>query len=178
MTMDGAVIELAEKLWNYHHLNQPLEKADVIVGLGSYDLRVAERCAELYSDNWAPFIIFSGHLGNWTRALWDRSEAEIFAEHAIARGVPANRITLEPKSTNIGENLTFTRDLLHTENIDATAVIIATKPSTERRVFATSKKVWPEVKTTITSPQISFSEQGVRREVGDDTHGDFACCQR
>jgi hypothetical protein len=60
---------LAQTIWNYLHLNLPLQKADCIVGLGSYDLRVAERCADLYKENWAPFIIFSGYLGNWTRGM-------------------------------------------------------------------------------------------------------------
>lgn len=44
--------------------------------------------------------------------MWDRSEAEIFAEHAIAKGVPGDKIKLETKSTNIGENVKFTRELL------------------------------------------------------------------
>jgi len=176
MAIDRATMLLAEQLWSYHHLNQPLERADFIVGLGSYDLRVAARCAELYSGNWAPSIIFSGHLGKWTIALWDRSEAEIFAEHAIARGVPANRIKLEPKSTNIGENLIGTRELLHAENVNAAAIIIVTKPATERRAFATSQKVWPEIKTVITSPQISFQEQlhgGIQENLIHEMVGDL-----
>src|ERR1700675_3618923 len=45
--MDSTVIDLAQQLWSYLRLNVPVEKADCIVGLGSYDLRVAERCAEL-----------------------------------------------------------------------------------------------------------------------------------
>ena len=60
MAIDSTVFRLAQQIWDYHRLNLPLEKADFIVGLGSYDLRVAERCADLYADNWAPFIIFSG----------------------------------------------------------------------------------------------------------------------
>jgi uncharacterized SAM-binding protein YcdF (DUF218 family) len=175
MVIDSAIIPLAEILWNYHRLNQRLVRADFIVGLGSYDLRVAERCAELYSDNWAPSIIFSGHLGSWTRALWDRSEAEIFADHAIGRGVPANRIMLESKSTNIGENLRFTKELLRTMNIDATAIIIVTKPSTERRAYARFKKVWSEISVAVTSPQIGFSEQfdgGIQENLIHEMVGD------
>jgi hypothetical protein len=92
--LSDEALHLAEVLWEYHYLKGPLEKSDCIVGLGSYDLRVAERCADLYFEKWAPLIIFSGYLGNWTKRMWHRSEAEIFAEHAIARGVPANKIVL------------------------------------------------------------------------------------
>jgi uncharacterized SAM-binding protein YcdF (DUF218 family) len=175
MVIDRAIIPLAETLWNYHHLNQSLVRADFIVGLGSYDLRVAERCAELYSANWAPSIIFSGYLGNWTRTLWNRSEAEIFAGHAIARGVPEDRIMLESKSTNIGENLKFTKELVRAMNIGAAAIIIVTKPSTERRAYATVKKVWPEINASVTSPQISFSEQfhgGIQEKLIHEMVGD------
>lgn len=137
----------------------PREKSDCIVSLGSYDLRVAERCADLYFDQWAPLIIFSGCLGNWTKRMWDRSEAELFAEHAIARGVPADKIKLETKSTNIGENVRFTRELLQAQGLLVNSITMVSKPSTERRMFATCKKIWPEMRVFFTSPRVDFAEQ-------------------
>ncbi len=153
------VLQLAHVLWDYHHLNGPLEKSDCIVGLGSYDLRVAERCADLYLEQWAPRIIFSGHLGNWTKRMWDRSEAEIFAEHAIARGVPADKIMLETKSTNIGENVRLTRELLRASGLHVHSITMVSKPATERRMCATCQKIWPEMRVFFTSPRLSFAEQ-------------------
>jgi len=153
------VLHLAQILWDYHHLNGPLEKSDCIVGLGSYDLRVAERCAGLYHEQWAPRIIFSGYLGNWTQLMWDRSEAEIFAEHAIARGVPPDKIQLEPKSTNIGENVRFTRELIEAQSLPAKSITMVSKPSTERRMFATCQKIWPGMRVFFTSPRVDFAEQ-------------------
>ena len=38
--------ELARVLWDYHRVVGTLATVDVIVGLGSYDLRVAHWCAE------------------------------------------------------------------------------------------------------------------------------------
>lgn len=157
--MNNQTILLAQKLWDYHHLGEALKKADFIVGLGSYDLRVAERCAELYFENWAPGIIFSGQLGNWTKSMWSRSEAEIFAEWAIQRGVPAYKIRLEKESTNIGENILFTKKDLVRSNVKVRSLIVVTKPTTERRAYATCKKVWPEMEVTVTSPNLSFSDQ-------------------
>ncbi|PIN72448.1 hypothetical protein COV22_03185, partial [Candidatus Woesearchaeota archaeon CG10_big_fil_rev_8_21_14_0_10_47_5] len=43
--VDKRTFELAKKLWDYHHVNQSLEKSDCILVLGSHDLRVAERGA-------------------------------------------------------------------------------------------------------------------------------------
>jgi DUF218 domain len=159
MALDSEVASLAQRIWNYHHLDLALEKSECIVGLGSYDLRVADRCVDLYNGGWAPFIIFAGHLGNWTRGMWNKSEAEVFADHAIAKGVPAGKIVLETLSTNIGENVRFIRELLLTRGILPEAITMVTKPSTERRVFATCQKLWPEMKIFITSPKINFSEQ-------------------
>ena len=69
--------ELAQVLWNYHHtITSPLPKADLILGLGSYDIRVAEYCAKLYHEKYAPLILFSGKDGNWTKGIWDKTEAE------------------------------------------------------------------------------------------------------
>ena len=167
---------MAQLLWHYHHLNLPIQRSDCIIGLGSYDLRVAERCAELYKDNWAPFIIFSGHEGNWTRGLWHESEAQIFARHAIAKGVPESKIKLERQATNIGENIRFSKALLSLEGITPKSVTIVTKPSTERRVFATCPLQWPEMKVFITSPQIDFHEQrenGSQDRLIDEMVGDI-----
>jgi len=154
----------------------PIERSDCIIGLGSYDLRVADRCAELYKDNWAPLLIFSGRAGNWTKGLWNVSEAETFARHAVAQGVPESKITLERHATNIGENVRFTRALLAAAGITAKSVTIVTKPSTERRVFATCQLQWPEMKAFITSPKIDFREQrdsGSQDRLIDEMVGDL-----
>jgi hypothetical protein len=67
----GETIKLAKILWDYHHVNHELCKSDCIFVLGSHDLRVADRGAELYLQGWAPLLVFSGGLGNFTR-LMDR----------------------------------------------------------------------------------------------------------
>ncbi len=48
----------AKKLWDYHLLNQALDKSDCILALGTHDLRVAERAAELYLEGYAPWLYF------------------------------------------------------------------------------------------------------------------------
>ena len=63
------VLADAKKLWEYHHLNHTPANADYILVLGSHDLRVAERGAELYLQGWAPILIFSGGLGNVTKGI-------------------------------------------------------------------------------------------------------------
>jgi uncharacterized SAM-binding protein YcdF (DUF218 family) len=152
------ILSLARQLWNYHHLNHQLEKSDCILALGSHDLRVAERAAELYLQGWAPIVIMSGGLGNFTQEIWTQKEADKFAAIAIQKGVPANAILIENKSTNTGENILFTQKLLEEKGLDPQSFIVVQKPYMERRSYATFKKIWPDKNLLVTSPQISFQE--------------------
>ena len=157
-------IKLAKKLWDYHHMNQSLEKSDCILVLGSHDLRVPERGAQLFLDKWAPYIIFSGtgfghkHKHDLLSTNWERAEADIFADVAIKMGVPKEVVLIENKSTNTGENILFTQKLLKAKGLDPQTFIVVQKPYMERRSYATFKKHWPDKKLIVTSPQIPFEE--------------------
>jgi uncharacterized SAM-binding protein YcdF (DUF218 family) len=151
-------LTLAKLLWNYHHVNHQLEKSDCILALGSHDLRVAERTAELYLQGWAPSVIMSGGLGNFTKEMWSEKEADKFAAVAIRMGVPKDAILIENKSTNTGENILFTQKLLEEKGLHPQSFIVVQKPYMERRSYATFKKHWPEKNLLVTSPQISFEE--------------------
>jgi uncharacterized SAM-binding protein YcdF (DUF218 family) len=152
------ILSLAHVIWNYHHVNHELKRSDCILVLGSHDTRVAERGAELYLQGWASLLIFSGGLGRLTDGLWQEAEADKFSKIAMQMGVPANAILVENKSTNTGENIHFTRQLLEQKNLYPETFIVVQKPYMERRSYATFKKVWPEKDIIITSPQISFEE--------------------
>lgn len=150
------VMHLAKILWDYHHMGHALEESQCILALGSHDLRVADRAAELYLEGWAPLLIFSGGLGNLTQDLWTEPEADQFARIALERGVPAEAILVENKSTNTGENIVFTRQLLLDHGLDIERFIVVQKPYMERRSYATFKKHWPDKQLIVTSPQIDF----------------------
>jgi len=152
------VKQLAKKLWDYQHMNQSLEKSDCILVLGSHDLRVAERGAELYLQGLAPILIFSGGLGRLTKDVWREAEADKFATVAKKMGVLRKDILIENKSTNTGENILLTQQLLAEKNINPQSFIVVQKPYMERRSYATFKKHWPDKKLSVTSPQISFEE--------------------
>lgn len=149
---------LARKLWHYHQLHHTLERSDCILALGSHDLRVAGRAADLYLQGWAPLLIFSGGLGRLTHGLWQESEADQFARIAREMGVPAEAMLIENRSTNTGENILFTRQLLQEKGLDPESFIVVQKPYMERRSFATFKKHWPDKKLVVTSPQLSFEQ--------------------
>lgn len=152
------IISLAKTLWDYHHMNHDLVKSDVILALGSHDLRVAERAAQLYLEGWAPLLICSGGLGNLTSGIWSSPEADQFAAIAVRMGVPASAILVENKSTNTGENIQFTNRLLEENGIKPDSFIVVQKPYMERRSYATFKKHWPDKNVVISSPLIPFED--------------------
>jgi uncharacterized SAM-binding protein YcdF (DUF218 family) len=149
---------LVEKVWRYHQLGHTLSKSDAILVLCSHDTGVAERGAELFLDGWAPLLIFSGGLGSITSHLWTDPEADQFAAIAERMGVPREKMLIENRSTNTGENVLFTKQLLAERGLDPQSFILVQKPYMERRSFATFRKLWPDKHVSVTSPQVSLDE--------------------
>ena len=156
--MTPETIALAQILWDYHLMGHTLQKADCILALGSHDLRVDDRAAELYLEGWAPLVLMSGGLGNFTQGMWTEKEADKFAAIAVKRGVPPSAILIENQSSNTGENILFSQQLLATNNLSPDSFIVVQKPYMERRSYATFKKHWPEKNLVVTSPQIAFTD--------------------
>ncbi|EKS7723608.1 YdcF family protein, partial [Vibrio vulnificus] len=72
----------------------------------------------------------------------EKSEAETFAELAKASGVPEEAILLETKSSNSGENVRFSEQLLIDKGLVFDSFILVQKPFMERRALATFEKQW------------------------------------
>lgn len=150
--------ECIQLLWNYHLMGHKLAKADCILVLGSHDLRVAEHAADLYLQGHADRLIFSGGLGRLTEGMWQRPEADVFAEVAIQKGVPEDRIWKENRSTNTGENLRLTQKLMEEKGVDFRKFIVVQKPYMERRAYATFKKHFPDKDCLISSPPLDYQD--------------------
>ncbi len=160
--------QLARIIWDYHHMNHVLKKSDCIFVLGSNDIRMAEHAADLYLQGYAPFIIFSGGFGRLTGGVFKKPEADLFADVAAKKGVPPEKIFIENKSTNTGENIELTKKLLAEKGLNFDTFIVVQKPYMERRAYATFKKCWPEKECIISSPSISF-ESYPNQEISKET---------
>ena len=167
----------ASLVWDYHHVGHTVAPAEVILVLGSHDTRVAERGAELFLQDLAPLVVFSGNLGSLTTEIWTRPEAEIFADVAAAMGVPRERMLTECRATNTGENVSLSRALLAERGLTPRRAIAVQKPYMERRTLATFHARWPELEVAVTSPRIAFedypNEQITREDVIHIMVGDF-----
>jgi uncharacterized SAM-binding protein YcdF (DUF218 family) len=148
----------ARILWDYLQMHHQLEKSDAVFVLASFDTRVAERAAELYGQSLGEYVIISGGNNPLTTKMFGEPEAALFARIAQEHGVPADKIIIEDKSANTGENIRFTYALLQEKHLQFDSFILVQKPYMERRTFATFKKQWPDPDTRIlvTSPQIAY----------------------
>jgi uncharacterized SAM-binding protein YcdF (DUF218 family) len=164
--MNDQILADAKRLWDYHLLGQPVGKADVILGLGSYDGAVAEHAADLLIAGLGRVIVFSGGITrrrDLLKSPWTRSEAEEFRDIAIRRGAPAERILLEPRSTNTGENFRFSVALLAELGIACSSMIVVCKPYMERRARATGRMYLGALAFTMTSQPSSFEDYCLMR---------------
>lgn len=150
-SMESDAISHASTLWDYLSSFSSVGPADAVAVCCSYDLRVCDYACGLVRQGIADTLVLSGNTGNWTRHLWRRPEAEVFAERALENGLPS-AIVIENRATNFGENVSFTRDLLR----DAKAVVFVTKPASVLRVILTAKSKWPDIAFHVSSPSIRF----------------------
>ncbi len=161
MTISDQVLNKAQLLWDYHRMNMKPEKADIIFILGSHDLRVADYGAELFLKGLAPWLLISGgiaHSGDLLETDWGMSEAEAFCRRTVSLGVPEEKIILECRASNTGENVKFSELILEDKGIRYDSILAIQKPYMERRCYATIKKLWPYRNLTVSSPPLSFEE--------------------
>ena len=150
---------LVQVIWDYMLVGHKVRRADCIFVLCSHDIRVADYAITLFNTGYAPWLLFSGGVIHQNAALnvfWDYPEAECFARRARAQGVPADRILIESRSTNTGENFMCTRQLLQARGLKFQSFIMLQKPYMERRVLATALNLWRGVDFVVSSPPISL----------------------
>ena len=145
--MNGEVLDTLRVVWDSLYTSDALEKADVILAFGCADPMVGERAAKLFLDGWAPVLLFSGGLGKGTLGRLAKSEAENYADTAEQLGVPREKMILETKSTNTGENLRFSHMLLKERSMDVRKAIVVHQPNMGRRIRATLEKQCPDQAT-------------------------------
>ncbi|WP_308191773.1 YdcF family protein [Kitasatospora humi] len=120
--------------------------------------------AELYHRGLFPTVVFSGARNRVRPELFPQGEAVRFRERALELGVPETAVLLEPRATNTGENIRFSRALLP----GVRSVLLISMPTMERRAYATCRKLWPEVEVLCASAPRELGEY--LAAVGDEGH--------
>lgn len=120
-------------------------QADIVLAMGSQDLNVPDTAVRAFWERRAQWLVCSGGFGKDTAALFLEPEAVLFARRCAELGVPGERILVEDRSTNSGENFRFSRALLERRGIMPRTGVIAAKPYMAKRARATALMQWPEV---------------------------------
>jgi uncharacterized SAM-binding protein YcdF (DUF218 family) len=154
-------LDCARIIWNYHQLRHRTIPADIIIALGTNDLRVAGFAADLYRRGFGSMLICTGGVAHQHDLLatdWKKTEAEMYADIAIGRGVPREKILLERNATNTAENLRFARELIAGHDLKPCNVVLCVKPFMQRRTWATMAVEWPEMPATLASPEMTLDQ--------------------
>lgn len=146
----------ARILWDYEQVNHKLISCDAIFALGSMDIRVAERAAELWHSGVAGQVVASGGVGRLSNKSEGLTEAEKFKDILISKKIPAGKIILEVNSSNTAENLKNSIMQLTSLGMDLKRVAIVTLPFAEKRTYATMSKQFPNIEARVSSPLLSF----------------------
>ncbi|MGW6881706.1 YdcF family protein [Streptomyces goshikiensis] len=145
-------------LWDFHQMGHALRPCSVAIGLGSHDLGVADTAVDLYRRGMAPLLVFTGATSPTTRERMPRGEAVHYRERALELGVPSSAVLVEPRARNTGENIRFSRELLHEAGVEVSSVLLISKPYEERRAYATARQLWPEVEIISASSPMTLDE--------------------
>lgn len=153
------ILRDAKRLYDYLAVPpQTMEHADILLVAGSHDLRVPEHAARLHARGAAPLVVVSGGYGKMTDGLFTEPEGAVFARVLREHGVPQSAIVIESQAKNTGDNVTFSRKLLHEQGVYPKTGILVCKPYMAKRAWATAAKQWPEVEWGVSAPPIPFEQ--------------------
>lgn len=149
-------LRLARILWDWQAAEDEVVPADAALGLGSYDVRVADRCVELFTASLVRLVCFSGGSGNFTEGRFPRGEAHAFAERALRLGLPEVALIIEPTATNTAENINRSRPLLEARGVRS--LILVAKPNMLLRGVATAAVQWPGLPVKRAAARVPFAK--------------------
>lgn len=141
-------------VWDHLVVEDPPTPSDAIFCFGSRHRRVPERAAALYAVGVAPVVLVTGG----TEAPGERPEADRLADDLVAAGVPRDRIIVEGRARNTGENVALGMTAL-ARHVEATQLTLVSWPLATRRCRATFGVRHPAV-TLASAP--ALPEPGVR----------------
>lgn len=139
-------------------LGSEIQEADIILALGSHDVRVAEHAARLFLSGRAPLVVCTGGLGKVTDGLWEVPEGDVFARRCVELGVPETCVAVERRARNTGENFTLSKALLAERGVFPRTGLIVCKPYMARRAWSTGTQQWSQVRWSVDAPPLTLSE--------------------
>lgn len=136
----------------------PPERAELVLAMGSQDLRVADTAVRAFRETRADWLVCSGGFGKDTAALFHQPEGVLYAQRCRDAGVPEERLIVEDRASNSGENFLFSKRLLAGRGLFPSAGVIACKPYMARRAWAAGTWQWPEARWSVFPSPVGLEE--------------------
>lgn len=136
---DKQAIQLLDAAYEYLSEQDVPKPSDVIFVFGSKTSLRAEKAAELYKAELGKKIMVSG--GSPIYASADaQSEASLYKQLLIEKGISAGAIITEQASITVPDNVRSSLNLLDTLDIHPTSIVLVNSPYSQRRGWAIFKK--------------------------------------
>jgi uncharacterized SAM-binding protein YcdF (DUF218 family) len=161
---EPALEDATRRVFSYLSEADALDAApyDAVIGFGMFDLSLPRFCGDLYARGQARHIIFTGGIGAGTGDLGgpeaDAWRGTLADTHP---SIPDEAVIVENRSTNTGENVTFTAALLEHARPELAfsrglrRVVIVASPTRLRRVWLTFRRQQPGVSVTRHLPPVT-----------------------
>lgn len=159
------ILEDARTLFAFLSGAEEPAAADIVLAMGGSDLRVADTAARAFFQCRAQWLVCTGGFGKDTEGVLPEPESVLYAERCVRLGVPRDRILVERRSTNSGENFQFAKALLAERGIFPRTGTAACKPYMAKRAWATASWQWPEVRWSTACQSIDLPDY--LRQTGD-----------
>mgnify|MGYP001090398004 CR=1 FL=1 len=151
-----------QSLFNYlYQKDEKLEPADLVIGFGHFDPKIPEKCVELYHENLADKILFTGGIGAGTADL-EMPEADFFKQVALDLGILEQDIMVENQSTNTAENILFSEKTLNKHKLSFSqceSVLLVMNAYRARRVYHTFELHYPKVNILMAPPETEYETE-------------------
>lgn len=123
-------------------IDQPPNKADVIIVLAGDQGHRIEHGVSLYLAGYAPYMMISGG-----QVYHDITMAKLMADHAVQLGVPKDNIIFESSAENTYENALYTKELMKRYGFNS--AIIVSSNYHMRRVKNTFQSEFKDISTIL-----------------------------
>jgi hypothetical protein len=142
-TPDPETLHLLEDAYAYLGEEDKPQASDLMFIFGGRTPLRMEKAIELFKAGLAPEMLISGH-GPFYGEEGEVSEAQKYADLAIAADVPKSAIIVEDKSITLVDNIRRSLNILDEAGKSFSSLIIVNSPFTQRRGWCMWRKYLPD----------------------------------
>lgn len=126
-------------IWDWLAISDEPKQCDLIFLFGGSMLETQEMGLRMFEQGYAKQLIANGNTGTFANKDWDAPDAEVFAKYLLERGLPPSALIIQNSSMNTLEDVNLGLKMLDDMHIKHDSVMLISRPSHQRRAYATYK---------------------------------------